>query len=146
MRNTSLSFFLFSLISFSANAQCKEIEDIKKLNDALLKLEMRKDTSALSNIIADDVIYINPQGAELGKNEIMSIIANPRRIYKSIRIDKIVDARMIGDIGVVVSEISIARVLNGVSSYIKMSVMDSFEKRKGKWLLIASHNSLLFAR
>ncbi|HVM88256.1 MAG TPA: nuclear transport factor 2 family protein [Puia sp.] len=148
MRKTCLYLILlhFTAIHLCAQNKEKEIESIKKANSDWVNSIFKKDTVALSSILADDIIFINSQGAALSKREILTMVSDPKRVYKSIKIDKIVEAKIIGYNGIIVCETATYRMLNGEESFLKMSVMNMFEKRKGKWVIVASHNTLLEAR
>jgi ketosteroid isomerase-like protein len=146
MKKIFLSLLLLQFVFLYTSAQLREIDSIQKINSEWVSSMIRKDTAGIKSLLADDIIFINPQGTRLGKKEILLMIADPGRKYKSIHIDKIADTKIVGTTGVIVFETSTFRMLDGVESFLKMSVMNIFEKRKGKWVIIASHNTLLEAR
>ncbi|HLK29449.1 MAG TPA: nuclear transport factor 2 family protein [Puia sp.] len=145
MKNTVLIILLF-LSSVAVSAQTKDIEAIKKINADWLSSLLTKDTATLKNIFADDIILINAQGITLKKKDILDIIMQPSRGYKSATIDSIISAKVTGNIGIVIAKTTIVRILAQQESRLKTSVMNVFEKRNGKWLVIASHNTLLEAK
>jgi ketosteroid isomerase-like protein len=142
-----LSFFVLLSCVFSVVfSQPKDLEIIKKINLDLINAYPKKDTASLSRIFADDIIFINTSGVRLKKNEILLRIMEPGRQYISATLDSPLDARIIGNTCIVVGKTTFVRKLEGVRSELKSSFMSVYEKRKGKWLIVASHFTLLNAK
>ncbi len=70
----------------------------------------------------------------------------PNREYQSATFDKIIKATVTGNTGVIIAQTTTTRKLNDQSCIFKSSVMNVFEKRNGKWLVVASHNTMLEVR
>jgi uncharacterized protein (TIGR02246 family) len=118
-------------------------ELVKKVNTEWLSCMQRKDTAAASLLLSDDIIFINSQGTALTKKDILSTMADPKRKYKSIKVDEIQTTKIFDNTAFIIEKTTTIRILNDVQSTLRMSVMIFFEKRKGKWLIAAMHNTLL---
>jgi ketosteroid isomerase-like protein len=142
-----ISFFVLLSCAFSvAFSQPNDLEIIKKTNLDWIHAYPKKDTAALSRIFADDIIFINTLGVRLKKNEILLRIMEPGREYVSATLDSLLEAKIIGNTCIVIGKTTFVRKLEGVQSEIKSSYMSIYEKRKGKWLIVASHFTLLNAK
>ena len=144
MKNFTIA--IVASLSFSiVSGQTKDMEEIKKINLEWLNSYPKKDTAALSKIFADDIVVINATGTAFKKNEVLTRIMELNRQYISVNLDSLLEARVIGNTAIIIGKSTFVRKLDGVQSTMKNSYMIVFEKRKGKWQIVASHSTLLNA-
>jgi len=141
-----LSVIFLSVAFIAANAQLKDVDIIKKINSDWFQCFTNKDTAKLKSIFADDIIYVNTRGVVFNKKNILDIVMQPERQYQSIAFEKIIKATVSGNIGMIIAQTITTRKLDNQECAFKSSVMNIFEKRNGKWFVVASHNTILDVR
>src|SRR5580704_18099810 len=94
-----LSIILISF-SFQSPGQNPDIETLKKLNRDFLNAIVNRDTTTLSNILADDFMLINPGGIKRNKADNLSNALTPNQKV-SVDIDSIEVRLLSGEVGLV---------------------------------------------
>ena len=141
-----ITLFVLTFIFAHLNAQQKDIEIVKKIEQTRIASLVTKDTSALSKIFADDVIFVNTLGETLDKKKVLVLIMEPERKYTKAQIDSITSVRIIGNTAILMTKTTLTRTLHDVVSVLHNSQMAVYEKRKNTWFLVALHTTLLNAK
>jgi uncharacterized protein (TIGR02246 family) len=141
-----ISAFVLSFFFSHAFTQNNETEAVKKIEQTRVHCFVTKDTATLNKIYASDVVFVNTLGATLGKKEVMTLLMDPERKYISADIDSITNVRIIGNTAILMVKTTLVRSLHDVHSTLQNSYMSVYEKRKGNWLLVAIHITLLKAK
>ena len=138
-----LSVVLF--VSFSANVfgQNGDVETIKKLNRGFLDALVSKDTTALSKILADDFLLINPGGIKRNKKDNLAALQSSNQQVVSIDIDSS-DVRLLtNDVGQITVWTNNVVDVDGKKTTLKICYQDTYAKRKKQWKAVAAHVTLL---
>jgi uncharacterized protein (TIGR02246 family) len=140
MRVTILSAILM-LICETCFCQSKDIELLKKLNRDWINSYPTKDSATLSKIFAEDFVLINHKGAKMTKDDIISGLNKQETISASI---DSVDVKLLADnVGVVTAYTTFVLKSDGQEMTGKNCYQDIYIKRKGKWMAIMAHVTLL---
>ena len=132
-----LSILLFQ----NAFAQNKDVDELKKLNQDWIHSLLKKDTTTLSNILADDFILISPNGNRMTKKDNLDNLKMLEVI--SDNLDS-VDVRLLSnDVGVVTAYTTFVLNVNNKHVSGRNCYQDVFVRRKGRWLAVAAHVTLL---
>lgn len=119
-------------------AQNKDEKMIKKLNEDWIASYVTKDTATMSRIFANDLILVNPAGKKFYKKDILKGVVAPGQQCLSSKVDS-ADVRLFGNVGIINAKITVAMKADGKTSVIKTSYMDVYEKRNGRWYVVAAH-------
>ena|SRR5215469_10813130 len=132
-----LSMLLFQ----NAFSQNKDVDELKKLNQDWIHSLLKKDTTTLSNILADDFILISPNGNRMTKKDNLDNLKMLEVI--SDNLDS-VDVRLLSnDVGVVTAYTTFVLNVNNKHVSGRNCYQDVFVRRKGRWLAVAAHVTLL---
>lgn len=115
---------------------------IKQLNTQWLQSYPKRDTAAVSKILADDFIMISQTGKKLSKNDVIKDLLTPDRQIINVAIDSM-DLQIVNNVGLLTAYTSFAlrdkeKILKGKNVY-----SDVYIKRKGTWVAINGHETLL---
>ena len=139
------SFFLFFLFilgkTITGYSQNPDETAISNLNRAWLDALVREDSMALSNILADDFVLINPGGIRRTKRD--THVHVPGQKITAIEIDS-QDLRLLSsDIGII-TVWTTNHIQNGTEKMVlKICYMDIYRKRNKRWQAVAGHVTLL---
>jgi len=139
MKTLLLSTAIFLFSSSSSNGQNSDVETLKKLNREFLNAIVNKDTAALSNILADDFMLVNPGGMKRNKQDNLTNILTPNQDVISVDIDSILVRLLSTDVGWVMAWTTNLVRANGINSTFKICYLDIYMKRKTKWVAVAAH-------
>jgi Domain of unknown function (DUF4440) len=128
------------------DAQQKEIEAVKKLEQTRIASLVTKDTATLNNIFAVDVRFVNTLGETLDKAKVIALIMEPDRKYTQANIDSFTSVDIHGSTALLIIKTTLVRSLHNVVSTLHNSQMAVYEKRKNKWELVGLHTTLLNAK
>lgn len=148
MKTTLASFtsFLLSLaaclVYLSANGQ-SATEQIKSLEKRRFDAQLAKDTKALNDILADDLVYTHSNGLQDGKKTFIESIASGKQVYKTIEISADT-VRLYGpDLAVVTGQMKTTAVVNGNTNDLRLRYTDVYAKRQGRWQMVAWQSARL---
>jgi uncharacterized protein (TIGR02246 family) len=137
----SFIIILLTFIFADAFSQNKNVTAITSLNQAWLNCYPKKDTAALNKILADDFVLISPKGTKMSKHDVIASMYAQEIV--SVHIDSS-DVKMLStEVGIITVYTTFVfksgdKELTGQNCY-----QDVYEKRKGKWLAVAAHVTLL---
>lgn len=123
-----------------ANSRSDERE-ILRLENALSAAWSKRDVAAAGALLADDFQYWSFKGARRNKADLLRTVAGSPSGDTKIE-DPVV--RVYGDTAIFTARIiDIVKSETGEALTTKTCVTDVFVRRHGKWLMVASHETLL---
>jgi ketosteroid isomerase-like protein len=138
-----IALLLCSLNSFS---QSSDEETIKKLNRGFLDAIVNRDTAALSKILADDFMLINPGGIKRNKADNLAGVLTPNQKVVSVDIDSAQVRMLSGEVGLISAWTTNVISSGGITTELKISYQDVYMKRKQGWQAVAAHVTVLNSR
>jgi len=138
MKKLLLLTTIFLVVSRNICGQNTETEALIKLNRDFLNAVVHRDTAALSNILADDFMLINPGGLKRNKQDNLSNILQPNQEVISVDVDSIMVRFLSTDVGLVTAWTTNLVRANGKNSTFKICYLDVYQKRKSKWVAVAA--------
>jgi uncharacterized protein (TIGR02246 family) len=132
---------ILTLFSQACFSQAKEIEILKNLNRDWINSYPTKDSATLNKIFADDFVLINHKGTRMTKRNIIGNLDKQK--IMSAKIDS-VDVKLVtDDVGVVTAYSTFVLISDGKEMTGKNCYQDIYVKRKGKWVAVTAHVTLL---
>ena len=133
--------FLSILLFQNVFSQNKDVDELKKLNQQWIYSLMTKDTTTLSNILADDFVLISPNGGRMTKTDNLNNLKTLEVI--SDNIDS-VDVRLLSnDVGLVSAYTTFVLKNNDRNVAARNCYQDVYVKRDNRWFAVAAHVTLL---
>lgn len=134
--------FILTGLSLSSYAQTGDASIIKKLNRQWLDAIVQEDSAALSRILADDFVLINPGGMRRTKSDNISLHHSGQQVTR-VDIDS-QDIRFLTDEVGIITVWTTNYISQGTEKIVlKICYMDIYQKRKGEWKAVAGHVTLL---
>ena len=135
-----LSLPLF--LATHAFAQGDDSDVIKQMNNQWLQSYPKRDTTTLSRILAHDFVMISPTGKKLSKGDVLQNVLTPDQQIINVTIDS-TDLQIVNNVGLLTAYTSFVlkdkeKILKGKNCY-----SDVYIKRKGTWVAINGHETLL---
>ena len=122
-------------------ANSDEIQ-IKQLERAWNQAEAKQETSAISNLVADSLVYTDYDGSFMNKSEYMKWITEPGQKADHLY-DEGMTVQVYGNAGVVTGVYRETGTAKGKPYVIRSRYTDTWIKRNGAWLCVASHSTLI---
>ncbi len=140
MRLTIL-WTIVTLFSETGFSQSKDIEILKNLNKGWINSYPTKDSVTLNKIFADDFVLINHKGMQMTKRDIVGGL-NKQEIV-SAKIDSVEVKLLTDNVGVVIAYTTFVLKSEGKEMTGQNCYQDIYMKRKGKWMAVMAHVTLL---
>ena len=140
MKKTFASILLITIFQVGLS-QKKDIEALTKLNQDWLNSYPKKDTATLAKIFADDFILISPKGVKMTKRDIIANLDKQETV--SVGIDSLDIRLLTKKAGIITVYTTFVLKIDGKEITGKNCYQDVYVKRKGKWLAVAAHVTLL---
>lgn len=137
----TILFFLIAL-PVAAFSQNKVRQEILTLNEQWLGSYSTRDTATLNRIFADDFILISPKGVKMKKQDIIKNVMSPNQKTISIHTDS-ADVRLFENSGLLTAYTTFVLLVDGKEIKGTNCYSDLYVKRKGKWVAVAAHVTLL---
>lgn len=132
---------ILTMVSQTCLSQSTDVETLKRLNKDWINSYPTKDAATLSNIFADDFVLINHKGTKMTKKDIIAGLDKQETL--STKIDS-VDVELLADnVGVVTAYTTFVLKTEGKEMTGQNCYQDIYVKRKGKWLAVKAHVTLL---
>jgi ketosteroid isomerase-like protein len=148
-RTTGMAIAVTVLISTacsSAMAQALELRASRSkviaLEHAWNQAEERKDVNALDQIMDDSLVYTDYDGAMMSKPDFLASVKAPAR-HPEQNVTESMDAHVYGDGAVVIGVYRVKGAVNGKPYLRRGRFTDTWIKRNGTWLCVASQNTLI---
>ncbi|HWB24849.1 MAG TPA: nuclear transport factor 2 family protein [Chitinophagaceae bacterium] len=134
---------LLLLPSAKSFCQAGDKAILKTLNGRFLNAIINRDTAALSSVLADDFMLINPGGAKRTKQDNLNNILLLDQQVLSINIDSM-DIRLVNDnTGIVTAWTTFVIKTGGKKTTGKNCYQDVYVKRNKVWKAVAAHVTML---
>jgi uncharacterized protein (TIGR02246 family) len=141
MKKETMIILLLALICQTVFAQSKDIEIISNLNKDWLDSYVKKDSATLNRIFAPDFVLISPTGSKMTKKSVIDNLQKQEII--SVNIDSVDVKLLTADVGVVTAYITFVVNTDGKEVPGQICYQDVYVKRKGKWVAVTAHVTLL---
>ncbi len=142
----SLTSFLLSLAAcllyLNANGQ-SATEQIKSLEKRRFDAQLTKDTRALNDILADDLVYTHSNGNQDSKKTFVESIASGKQVYQAIEISADTVRLYGSDLAVVTGQMKTTAVVNGNTNDLRLRYTDVYARRNGRWQMVAWQSARL---
>jgi ketosteroid isomerase-like protein len=115
-------------------------QEIVRLENAWAATSVSRDVNALAALLADDITSGNAEGKWYTKAEILADLKSGEYAATSAASDDM-KVRVYGDIAVVTGRTTEKSQLKGVDSSGQYIWTDTWQKRDGAWVCIATHGS-----
>jgi len=141
----ALLLLVFITAAFVQNsfAQADDPATLKKLNSIFLTAIVDRDTAALSSVLADDFVLINPGGQKHDKATNLQSTLLPGIRILSIKIDS-VEARMIdANVGIITAWTTFVSNTGGSQTTGHNCYQDVYARRANGLKAVAAHVTLL---
>jgi ketosteroid isomerase-like protein len=130
----------------SAMAQAPELRASRSkviaLEHAWNQAEERKDVNALDQIMDDSLVYTDYDGTLMSKADFLASVKAPAR-HPEQNLTESMDAQVYGDGAVVIGVYRVKGTVNGKPYLRRGRFTDTWIKRNGSWLCVASQNTLI---
>jgi uncharacterized protein (TIGR02246 family) len=141
MKKETMVIFVLTLICQTVFAQSSDIEIITNLNKDWLDSYINKDTATLNRIFAPDFVLISHTGNKMTKDAIIENLDEQETV--SIHVDSIDVKLLTGNVGVVTAYTTFVLYVDGKEMTGQNCYQDIYVKRKGKWVAVTAHVTLL---
>jgi ketosteroid isomerase-like protein len=139
----TLAAVLFSSAPFSQDksALADEIQ-IKQLERAWNQAEANQEVKEVSSLLADTLVYTDYDGSFMNKSEYMKWVVSPGQKADHIY-DEGQSVKVYGDAAVVTGIYRETGTNKGKPYVVRSRFTDTWIKRDGVWLCVASHSTLI---
>jgi ketosteroid isomerase-like protein len=139
----TLAAVIFSSTPFpqDKSAAADEIQ-IKQLERAWNQAEAKQEVSEVSSLLADTLVYTDYDGSFMNKSEYMKWVVSPGQKADHIY-DEGQNVKVYGDAAVVTGIYRETGTNKGKPYVIRSRFTDTWIKRDGVWLCVASHSTLI---
>ena len=146
MKILALAILAALLLSTAPLAQDKSASadeiQIKQLERAWNQAESKQEVQEVSSLLADSLVYTDYDGSFMNKSEYLKWVAAPQQ-----KADHIYDegqaVKVYGDAAVVTGIYRETGSNKGKPYAIRSRFTDTWIKREGVWLCVASHSTLI---
>lgn len=116
--------------------------ELKAATAAYDRAVSRGDIAMLDTILAPEVVFTTASGRVMDKKAVLAMLGSPDTRYESVLSDQV--ARTVsGDTAVETGRVRIKGIRRGLPVNEVQRYTDVWVHRKGQWLLLAEHTSLL---
>jgi ketosteroid isomerase-like protein len=115
---------------------------IRQLERAWNQAEAKQEVTEVSNLLADTLVYTDYDGTFMNKAEYMKWVAAPQQKADHIY-DEGLTVQVYGDAAVVTGIYRESGKNKGKAYVIRSRYTDTWIKRNGTWLCVASHSTLI---
>jgi ketosteroid isomerase-like protein len=139
----TLATMLFSSAPFpqTKSTVADEIQ-IKQLERAWNQAEAKQEVKEVSTLLADTLVYTDYDGSFMNKSEYMKWIVSPGQKADHIY-DEGISVQVYGDAAVATGIYRETGTNKGKPYVIRSRFTDTWIKRDGVWLCVASHSTLI---
>lgn len=129
------SFISIIFLFFTIHAVAQR--SILESEDARFQAQVQRDTAALKNLLAEDVLYIHSNALVETKQDFINHVKNGDLIYQSMQPQGQRAVRDYGKTGICNGIVHATGLLNNKPFDIKLRYTAVYQKQKGKWKLIS---------
>ena len=149
MKRLAFAALAALLISATQFAQDKPVSadeiQIKQLERAWNQAEAKQEINEVSSLLADSLVYTDYDGSFMNKAEYMKWVAAPEQKADHLY-DEGITVQLYGDAAVATGIYRETGTNKGKPYVVRSRFTDTWIKRNGVWLCVASHNTLIPAK
>mgnify|MGYP000095977319 CR=1 FL=1 len=127
----ALLLFVLPQITF---AQSKADQSVLDAEQRRFEAMTRKDTAALRDMLADDLVYIHSNALTENKKEHLSSIASGRMVYETMTREQ-ARVRRYGKTALTNGIVNVKGTVKGTTFELRLAYTAVYRKKGGKWLL-----------
>jgi len=127
--------YLPLLILFAVSAFADDAGDVKKMDQQWADAILRRDTVALSRILADDLRYVHGNASVQTKKEFIDSLKSGDLLYHTFEFQE-VDVRVFGDSAIVMSKPRMSITMGGQDQKFEARFLRVYIKRRAWQLLV----------
>jgi ketosteroid isomerase-like protein len=140
MRQSLFSLLLLCLITAAAFAQGKSSkgdteETIRQLERRRFDLMIKKDLTALRDLLAEDLIYTHSSGVSENREEYLQGFTSGKSVYYAVKPEE-TKIRLYGNTAFVNGIALVDTDVNGQKTTLRLKYTDAWVKRNGKWQFV----------
>ena len=140
-----LPLIVFAVAVWTAAAHADALDEIRRLDSEISVATWTGDSVWFEENLSDDFVLVTPAGSVRSKREVIRELATPG--LKMEPYDPVdVAVRLYGDTAVVTGRMAQRYTLGGIRYAHDLRYTDVYVRRKGKWLLVSGHTSLVARR
>jgi ketosteroid isomerase-like protein len=132
--NYTIGIILGLSLILSSHAQSKTEESVLAVELQRFQAMTQRDTSALRNMLADDLCYIHSNALVENKAQHLAAIAKGSLVYQNMQREQ-VQTRLYKKIALTNGIVLVKGLLNGTAFDLKLRYTATYRKKKGRWLL-----------
>ena len=129
--------------SLNAYSQQGDTAIIKELNSRWLNAIVNRDTAALSSVLADDFIMVNPAGNKQSKADNLANVLQPNARVTSVNIDKVAVRMLNENVGILSAWTTFVISADGKQTTGHNCYQDVYVKRANGWKAVSAQVTLL---
>jgi len=138
-----IAVMLLLCCALQGYSQQSDTTIIKALNSRWLNAIVNRDTAALSSVLADDFILVNPGGNKQTKADNLANVLSPGTKVTSVNVDK-VEVRMLNEtVGILSAWTTFIIDTDGKKITGHNCYQDVYVKRTNGWRAVSAHVTLL---
>lgn len=143
MKNVWLLVFFLSckvLSGFAQNAtfgsENESEKEVRQLEMRRFEMMVQKDIKSLSEILAEDLVYVHSNGMQENKAQLLETLDKGKTLYQSMQAQDI-KARVMGEVVIINGTAAIRAWTGGKINDLQVRYIDVYAKRDGRWKLIS---------
>ena len=123
------------------SASADEIQ-VKQLERAWNQAEAKQEVKEVSSLLADSLVYTDYDGSFMNKSEYLKWVAAPEQKADHLY-DEGISVQVYGDAAVATGVYRESGTNKGKHYVVRSRFTDTWIKRNGVWLCVASHSTLI---
>lgn len=132
---------VLTVVAQTVFSQSKDIDILKNLNREWINSYPTKDKDTLDKIFAEDFVLISHKGIKMTKWDIINNLDKQETV--SVNIDSLEVKLLTDNVGVVTAYTTFVLKSDGKEMVGKNCYQDIYMKRKGRWVAVNAHVTLL---
>lgn len=149
MKRILFAILAACLLSSTPFAQDKSASgdeiQIRQLEHAWNQAEAKQEVKEVASLLADSLVYTDYDGSFMNKSEYMKWVAAPEQKADHL-FDEGLKVQVYGDAAVVTGIYRESGMNKGKAYVVRSRYTDTWVKRNGVWLCVASHSTLIPAK
>lgn len=135
-RLTLFLLLLMLLSSVELSAQGKRVQSLLDAERARFEAMTRRDTTALRQMLAEELTYVHSNGLRESKAEHLSNIAKGRIVYQEM-VPIETQVRRYGKVGLITGVVRVGGLYEDRRFELRLRYTSAYVRKGGKWRLVA---------
>jgi ketosteroid isomerase-like protein len=145
MKLTLICFALMALSAVQGQTNTRQDDDqmrIRSLENAWNQATLQKDAKALQPLLAEELIYIDYDGTIMNKAEYLASMRTPGLHFEQV-VSEYSEIKVFGQGAMAIGEYREKGIKKGKPYLRRERFVDTWIKRNGLWLCVASQSTLI---